>query len=133
MRGDFGFDSILLNLERISLKLISFWESEFDKEAVLDFRLLRRVLDFGVEFDGVFDFDVVLTDRTEFDDWSCDFVDDFRDMERGVGQFECVYLDIELWVISRPFSWIETEDEVKSPDSFDAPDFFGVVIELEYL
>ena len=40
----------------------------FDKEAVLDFRLLRRVLDFGVEFDGVFDFDVVLIDKTEFDD-----------------------------------------------------------------
>ena len=102
IRGDFGFDSILLNFDRISLKLISF---EFiEPEGVLD--SLDLLLDFR-DFDFVGDLDFVddLTDKTDPElDGSRDFVDDLRESDLGVGQFEWVYLDIELCVISRPLS-----------------------------
>ena len=99
IRGDFGFDSILLNLDRISLKLISF--ELIEPEKVREWRDLW-LLDFR-------DFDLDdLIDRTDPEgEGFCsrdDFVDDLRESDLGVGQFEWVYRDMELWVISRPFS-----------------------------
>ena len=119
IRGDFGFDSTLLNFERISLKLISFDDELISLDT--EFRELLDLVLFWLLFLDFLEFVDDLTDSTEDEDCVV-LVDDFRDKVRGVAQLECVYFDIELWVISLPLSWIETDEEFcpTSESSFDA-------------